>query len=533
MKIRTIIKPFALSALIISALISCTDLEIEETDSIISKDTGDFTFSPLADPASSLSDLYNKIGGDFQGQDNIYALNEVTTDELLVPTRGTDWGDNGVWRQLHTHTWNSAHLFIKNAWNTLNQNIFRASEIIESNPSPAIIAEAKFLRAYNMFFVMDFYGSVPFREVDEGPKVNPRVLTRPEAYAFVLQDLTEALPDLPSTGPDLTKTVKATKEAAQFLMAKLYLNASVYSSSGEFDSADMDKVIAAVDAITASGFAIESEKSYFEIFEPTEDTETIFFLRSEVAPRIWNTLHYNQNAPDNTGGGWNGFSTLAEFYDKFEGDPNTNYEGDGQEERRGIVWDNTNANDLNLGIGYGFLIGQQYDSDGSMLKNRQGGPLSFTKEIPSLVGNTEVQGIRLIKYHPYDPIPDTGDDTSPFIESFRRHQVFFRYADAYLMKAEAMFRKGQTAEALTMVNTLRSSRDNTPALTSLDESSLLDERARELFIETWRRNDLVRFNQFTSPWALKEVSGDPNVNLFPIPETALLSNPNLVQNPGY
>ena len=533
MKIRTLIKPFTLSAFFMAALVSCTDLEIDETDSIISEDTGDFTFTPLANPASSLGDLYNKIGGDFQGQDNIYALNEVTTDELLVPTRGTDWGDNGVWRQLHTHTWNSAHLFVKNAWNSLNQNIFRATEIIESNPSASIVAEAKFLRAYNMFFVMDFYGSVPFREVTEGPRVNPRVLSRPEAYAFIMNDLTEALPDLPATGPDLTMTVKATKPAAQFLMAKLYLNAAVYSGSGTFESADMDAVIAAVDAITASGFAVESTKSYFEIFEPTEDSETIFFLRSEVAPRIFNSLHYNQNTPDNTGGGWNGFSTLAEFYDKFEGDPNTNYAGDGQEERRGIVWDNTNANDLNLGIGYGFLIGQQYDSDGSMLKNRQGGPLSFTKEIPALVGNTEVQGIRLLKYHPYDPIPDTGEDTSPLIESFRRHQIFFRYADAYLMKAEALLRKGQTAEALTMVNNLRANRDNTPALTSLDESSLLDERARELFIETWRRNDLVRFDQFTAPWSLKEVTGDPDKNLFPIPETAILSNPNLTQNPGY
>ena len=512
----------------ITSLISCTDLEIEETDSIISEGGGDSDFPGLSDPASALSDLYNKVGGDFQTQENMYALSEVTSDELLVPTRGTDWGDNGVWRQLHTHTWTSAHLFIKNSWNNLNQNIFRATEIIESNPDAKVLAEAKFLRAFNTFFVMDLFGSVPIRGVNEGPEIDPRVLTRNEAYAIVLQDLTEALPNLDAGSPGTANTGKATKASANFLLAKLYLNAHIYNGTGTPDSADMQKVIDAVDAIQASGFAIQ--EGYFQIFEPSDDTETILHTSSEVGPRIWNTLHYNQNAPDNTGGGWNGFTTLAEFYDTFEGAPNSNYVGDGQEERRGFVPNASNANNQNLGIGYGFLINQQYDADGSQLKNRQGQPLSFTKEIPSLVGNTEVEGIRVIKYHPYDPT-DTEDSDSPLVNSFRRHQIIFRYADAHLMKAEAMMRMG--GDPTAMVNELRAKRADTPPLASVTEQDLLDERGRELYIEYWRRNDLVRFGQFTAPWGLKEVSDDPNVNLYPIPETALLSNPNLEQNPGY
>lgn len=523
MKTKLLIKPIFVSALLLIGSISCTDLELEETDSIISEESGG-GFSPLVDPSSSLNDLYNKVGGDFQSQEQMYAMSEVATDELVVPTRGTDWGDNGVWRQMHTHTWRPDHVFIRNAWNLLNQNIFRATEIIESNPDAQVLAEAKFLRAFNMFFVMDLFGVVPFREVTEGPNVNPRVIPRTEAYTFIETDLLEALPTLSSVAPGVANTNKATKESVNFLLAKLYLNSGVYNGTGTFEAADMQKVIDAVDDIQASGFAIQ--EGYFDIFAPTDDSETIFWTNSEVAPRIWNTLHYAQDAPSNEGGGWNGFSTLAEFYDTFEGADGSNYVGDGQEERRGFVPDPATANGDNLGIGYGFLLSQQYDADGSALTNRQGGPLSFTKEIPALVGNTEVEGIRLIKYHPFDPTDDENSENS-----FRRHQIIFRYADAHLMKAEAMQRMGTDVTA--MVNELRSLRADTPALDRVTETELLAERGRELFIEYWRRNDLVRFNQFTAPWSLKEVDGDENLNLYPIPETALLSNPNLVQNPGY
>ena len=100
------------------------------------------------------------------------------------------------------------------------------------------------------------------------------------------------------------------------------------------------------------------------------------------------------------------------------------------------------------------------------------------------------------------------------------------------MKAEAMMRSGQDATAL--VNQLRSIRGATP-LPNVTEQDMLDERGRELYYEIWRRNDLIRFGQFTRDWEFKDPStvGDVNKNLFPIPLAALVSNPNLVQNPGY
>ena len=82
------------------SLASCTDLEIEETDSII-----DDGFQGLDDPSSALTQLYNNVYGQWGNQANRYALYEVTTDALLVPTRGADWGDNGRWRKLHQHNW--------------------------------------------------------------------------------------------------------------------------------------------------------------------------------------------------------------------------------------------------------------------------------------------------------------------------------------------------------------------------------------------------------------------------------------------
>lgn len=498
---------------------SCTDLEIELDDSVSEPSQENFNG---VDVPTELSGLYNAVYGQLGDQGNFFALNEVTTDETLVPTRGTDWGDNGIWRTLHAHTWSPTHAYILSTWNNLNQNVFRATQIIDplSNPTPQEKAEAQFLRAFSMFFVVDMWGVAPFREPNEGVEVDPKVLTSGEAYAFILEDLNAARQNLPVRGPSADNN-RATRAAANFLMAKLRLNAGRFKGSGGFDNADMQAVIDAVDAIAADGYALQA--GYFNIFLADVDTETIWFATTSVGNRIWNGLHYNQNSPDNAGGGWNGFTTLAEFYDAFEGNPNSNNAGDSPDERRGWVPNANDANSENLGIGYGFLFGQQYEEDGTALTNRSGAPLFFTKDLPGLSGNPEETGIRIIKYHPSDA--DGG--------SFRSHEIVFRYADAHLMKAEAMLRMGG-GNATALVNELRTLRGAT-ALGNVSEADMLAERGRELYVEFWRRNDLVRFGQFTRDWEFKneDAIGNDMRNLFPIPINALLSNPNLVQNPGY
>lgn len=501
-------KPFLMTLLAVG-FASCTDLEIEETDSRFGEQTGEFSG---VDAEGVLNEIINNdLRGQVETQENLYALNEVSTDEFLVPTRGTDWGDNGVWRTLHNHTWSSNHTQILNTWNGLNRIVFNTTAILDERSSPDAVqeGEARFLRAWAMFWVNDFWGQQPFREVDDPLDQFPRVLTRVEAVDLMISDLETAVANLPATPSG--GAIRPTRGAAQFLLAKILLNRHVYNGSGTPDPADMQRVVDLVDDMENT-FSLHTG-DYFEMFTDAVDTETIWYSTASVGNVMWNGLHYNQITPTNGGGGWNGFSTLAEFYDLFEGDPLNNEPGSGQEERRGFV-----SNDgSHLGLGYGFLIGQQYDANGDPLQDRPGNPLTFKKELPGLLGNDETTGIRVLKYH-----PENGD--------FAGHKILFRFADAHLMRAEAKWQLGEdiTAE----VNALRTLR-GASALGSVGAQELLDERGRELYAEGWRRNDLIRFGQFTRPWSYKEVSGDDTKNLYPIPANALTSNPNLIQNEGY
>ena len=398
-----------------------------------------------------------------------------------------------------------------------------------------------------MWVILDNFGQGRVREPQAQIFEDPIVLTGQEAVDQIVSDLNAAISDLPSIGPgagdgdSAAPNARPGKAAAKYLLAKVLLNKHIYLGT-EPNSADMNQVISLVDEISGEGYALED--GYFDIFRRQLDKETIWFLPTGADTRIWNTLHYN-SAPDQTGGGWNGFSTLAEFYDMFEGDPNSNRgtaQGeplDGQEERRGYVPAsglpagsfpgsvNENGDQFADGssIGFGFLINQQFGYDGTALKDRGGNPLTFKRQFKdgsgnvSLINNDETTGIRTIKYNPR-------------YGAFPQHMIFFRYSDAHLMKAEAMMRSvgGHTP----MVNELRILRKAEP-LGNVTESDLLEERGRELYLEFWRRNDMIRFGEFTRDWDLKSSSavGDETKNLFPIPTNQLILNPNLIQNPGY
>lgn len=494
---KKILKSNLLKITALSLLVgACTDLELTEKDSIVvSSDGGTFKGNPTELLAASYKDL-----GAYTDQANIYALGQHPTAEMIPPTRGVDWGDNGVWRTLDQHTWDATHSWNLNAWNQLNSFVYKANQILASSPSAAQAAQAKFLRAWNMFLVMDYWGQVPFREVTDGVDVNPKVLTRSQAFDFIEKDLNDALAGLEKIGPS-AENGKASKAAANALLAKLYLNKAVYKSAKAegpytFDKADMTKVISYVDAVAADGYSLED--SYFTNYTGAA-TKEIIFVSLEGTPqnRWFMTLHYDQNPS-----GWNGFTTLADFYSKFET----------KDQRYGIPAKKDGSKFS--GIGKGFLRGPQFKDDGSVLvDSRTTKPLSFTDDI-TLAGAATDKGIRVIKYHPADA----------------NRYILQRFGEVLLFKAEAQLRSGDAAGALVTVNTLRAKR-GASALAALDANAMFDEIGRETYWDGQKRTVEVRFEKFLTGTGVTKK--DAGTVLYPIPADAVTTNPNLKQNSGY
>jgi hypothetical protein len=181
------------------------------------------------------------------------------------------------------------------------------------------------------------------------------------------------------------------------------------------------------------------------------------------------------------------------------------------------------------GVRVGFLVGQQYDQNGTALQDRRGNALAFTPEvkIKETGNNLEITGIRVMKY-PIDYAHEFPADND---------WVIYRYSDVLLMKAEAILRGGTATgappynTALGLVNFVRAARGATP-LAAVDLPALLDERGREFYWEGLRRNDLIRFGKFLDAWQEKPASGAERL-LFPMPNPQLAANPNLSQNEGY
>lgn len=487
--------------------VSCTKLEETQRDAV--------NFQ-RATAAGLLQGAYNSLGG-LQTQDVVWALEEHSSDEALGPTRGPDWDDNGVWRVIHNHQWDADHSIVRNTFNSLLTAQFSATAVLEQSPSASEAAQAKFIRALSVFLVLDLYDQVPFRADLKDLKQLPLTLKGAEAANKVIEEANAALTDLPNAG---SSTWIANKDAARTLLMKAYLNRGVYANrvTPTFAAADMNQVITLADQILGNArYALAD--NFFTNFAPNNNSaskELIYTLENTIGVRGGNnrfnwfcTLHYNQRPS-----GWNGFTTLADFYDKFEA----------ADTRRGGSFPGlTNV----TGLRTGFLVGQQFDQNGTALKDRKGAPLAFTREIAlrETGNNLEVTGIRVIKY-----VPDFAQGIDGNAEN---EYVIFRLADVMLMKAEAQLRLGQTAGALSIVNTLRAKR-GASALATLTLQNLLDERGREMYWEGWRRNDQVRFGTFLNGVGSTRPNKSGNERLiFPIPNQQLAVNPNLTQNPGY
>lgn len=452
----------------------------------------------------------------FMTQDRIWAMQEHPTDELIPPTRAANWDDNGDWRVLHAHKWTAEHNLITQAFNELLTGAFNAGNILQfDNVPPEVSAAARFLRAYYSYHVLDTWGKFPYREPGSDLLALPATFETEEGTNFLIDEIEAIMDDLPEGST--ANAHKANKNAARMLLAKLYLNRGTFLNrvSPTFPTDDMQQVIALTTAIIETGQYTLNEKYYdnFTSDNTTTSTENIFVTANTggvpqpfgngVQTRWFATLHYSQPP-----GGWNGFATLGPFYDLFSDNDIRKYYEDPIAMERG-------------GYNLGFLIGQQYDIEGEPIPN-----LIYTRDIQLIEkgANLDYAGIRVIKYRP--------DFDTPYQPA--NDYVHFRYADALLMKAEALLRTDDATTALALVNEIRNIRINpNQPFTALTLDNLLDERGRELYWEGFRRQDLIRFGKFLDDRPTKPGISDNKYLLFPIPDAQLAVNSNLTQNEGY
>ncbi|HVU94896.1 MAG TPA: RagB/SusD family nutrient uptake outer membrane protein [Puia sp.] len=499
-----------------------------------------------------LQGAYSDIATPFTGQDEVFSLEECVADEALVPTRGGDWDDNGVWRVLHNHTWNADHAQVLQVYNNLNKLNFDATNVLQFGPTDEQAAEARFLRAFSLYYLLDLYNQFPFRNPGDNLLNAPKVYTGDSAVQFLISELTAVIPKLSSSnGMSL-----ANPDAARALLMKVYLNRGAFNNRAKptFADADMQQVVTLGQQIM-SNTKYSYQTNYFDNFTATNgsSTEGIFAYpnssgvaanNSGPQARWMMTFHYNEYDGQAPNAGWNGFSTISDFYNAFSVGGTTNYTlADTAIDTR--IGRRTTSNVLSYktaGIRPGFLVGQQFDQNGVALKDRKGNPLYFTPDIASNMietgSNLEVTGIRVAKY-----VPDFTNAAGQYYSSNSGNWIMLiRLSDVALMVAEAKMRLStpDNVGALAIINDLRTHR-GASTVTSMplvntanveDPNTLLAERGRELYWESVRRTDLIRFGVFNNLWQYKP-SDDPKYLVFPVPNQALAVNPNLKQNPGY
>jgi starch-binding outer membrane protein, SusD/RagB family len=476
-----------------AAIISLASMKMTDDESAFANDY-----------LSELVKAYNTMSF-FGEHGSLYTMNELTTDEMVVPVRGGDWFDGGISLRAHRHEYLPTDFYFNNAWQSLyngivtcNKQLFQYSKI----PSPdvnAYKAELRVLRAWYYYLLMDAFGNVPlvtdyFPTSPDLPSSN----TRAEIFAFIEAEINSSLADL-SAAPVYGRF---NQSGAKAILAKLYLNAETYIGTSKWTEAETE-----CDDIMNSGYYNIPADYFTSFYVNNESSSEIIFQIPYDASQLQGfnigqmTLHYASQATFNLQAQpWNGYSAVEDFYNSFEA----------TDERKGQ-----------------FLVGVQYDANSVPLvdANFDGDPdgsvINYTPAINDIANAYRQAGARIHKWK-YE------DGAGP---SLNNDFAIFRYADIVLMKAETRLRLGDEPTALILVNQIRARAELDP-LISVALSDLLAERGRELFAEAWRRQDLIRYSAYNSAWWEKNASS-PNVNVFPIPLAQLAANPNLTQNPGY
>jgi hypothetical protein len=443
-------------------------------------------------------------GGASQYIRGLYHHSELTTDESVC-----GWNDQTI-KNFHYLNWTTDDSFIYAFYSRIFMQVGMANEFIrEAKNSPVefdtkqqMIDEARLLRAIAYYHAIDNFGNVPFADETAIVGVNPDQIKRADLYAWLENELKDLVNNstLPAKGATASR---ASKGAAKFLLAKLYLNAEVYTGTAAYSQcADILK------SLMADGYSLHKTSTggkysaYQELFLADNDKctdEIIFAVEQDgVNTTSYGATNYIIFASTGDGydvseigisSGWGGLRTTPQFYDKFA-------DGDA----RKLFCTNQHVKDItDIGEfknGFGFQKFLNMKSDGN-------------------------------------PGKEAGFVDTDF--------PMMRYADVLLMAAECEAR-GASVDGYKGFNDVRA-RAGLTAIATPNLQQILDERGRELYQECWRRNDLIRFGQFTTDaylWQWKGSDTDINGkavesyrNLFPIPDSDLLANTKLVQNDGY
>ncbi|MEN2283775.1 RagB/SusD family nutrient uptake outer membrane protein [Algoriphagus sp. SE2] len=522
---------------------SCVDLEEE----VFSAVTADNFFQTDEEFISALGQAYTSLGG-LGNHSGLWSINEIASDEIVVSHKGGDWFDGGVLLQLHQHEFKSDNPFFQNSWNflfgginTCNRLIF-SFETLDNPSSEAFIAELRALRALYYYWAMDAFGNVPI-VTDFSDVEAPDTKSRQEVYDFILSELNEIIPLLP-TAKDGTTYGRMTKWSALMVRMKLYLNAEVYTGTPQWAQAAAD----ASEIINSGVYSLMPSYRNNFVINNSQSTENIFvYPYDKVFAGGFNwvmmTLHIvSQSTFNLTQQPWNGYQTVEEFYNSYV-DPDKNPGVQGPVWKGLALEQSTGTIDGRLS---NFLVGPQFRSDGTTLVDPgveptdptgrngdpNGPPLTFMPYLNEISpGGLRQAGARIAKYE--FEMGGTNNMSNDF--------VIFRLSDAILSLAEAKFRLGETTEALALVNQIRARAGNLEPFSTLTEENLFEERGREMYVEMTRRQDLIRFKKYGEAWWPFEGMNRPKqvhspgsyLELFPIPQPQLLANPKLQQNPGY
>ncbi len=492
---KKIIRLLALSLI----FVSCTDLSEEFYDKI----PGDQYPENAAQIALETAPIYRPLQ-DFLDWGGWWFCQEVPSDEMTCPTRDTDWDDGGKWRELHLHTWTPTTEAVASMWGRFYEGVGKINELLEKYEVPEgeevdpeiahILAQLKVMRAYYYYLLIDNYGDVPYLTTFSDAPLNPG--KDPKAFIFesIVAEVEASIPDMKFS----TSKTSVTRAMAFSVLAKLYLNAEVYTGEAYWEDANRvcDSIIQmgvySLESDPLAPFVTENSNSVENIFTIPYDRENYNGFNLHMR-----TLHYAHNLTfDMTVGPWNGFAAMEDHFNTYE-------EGD-----------------LRLA---GFLVGEQFTSSGQpLMDNTAGSPVVLTPEIPALqMGSSftpqeiRMSGARVSKFE-----IEKGAN-----ENLSNDFPLFRYADILLMKAEALVRMNGPGSGDDFINQVRN-RAGINSISSATLDDILEERGRELFWEAHRRQDLIRFGKFNDAWWEKSAS-DPSRNTFPIPQWVLDANPNL------